>query len=78
MRAAWQGEEGVRVTAFAEALCWGEEDGGSHIVGSAANRVVRRFLPFWVIAFAEEVAECHAPIIQFDYYTHRRNNGTFL
>jgi len=39
VRAAWQGEGGVRATAFAEALCWGEEDGGSHVVGSAANRV---------------------------------------
>jgi protein farnesyltransferase subunit beta len=39
VRAAWEGEDGVRAAAFAEALCWTEEDGGSYIVGSAANRV---------------------------------------
>ncbi|KAN0138204.1 terpenoid cyclases/Protein prenyltransferase [Lactarius tabidus] len=39
IRAAWNGEDGVRATAFAEALSWAEEDGGSHVVGSAANRV---------------------------------------
>lgn len=50
VRAAWEGEDGVRATAFAEALCWTEEDGGSRIVGSAANRVVRRCFPL-VIAF---------------------------
>src|SRR6266851_2176172 len=44
VRSAWNGEDGVRATAFAESLCWIEEDGRSHIVGSAANRVVRRFL----------------------------------
>ena len=41
MRAAWEGEEGIRTAVFAEALCWTEEDGASHVVGSAANRVVR-------------------------------------
>jgi hypothetical protein len=40
VRAAWKGEDGMRATAFSEALCWTEESGGSHIVGSAANRVV--------------------------------------
>jgi protein farnesyltransferase subunit beta len=44
IRAAWEGEDGVRASAFAEALCWTEEDGGSQIIGSAANRVVRRSL----------------------------------
>lgn len=39
VRAAWKGEDGVRATAFAEALSWTEEAGGSHVVGSAANRV---------------------------------------
>ncbi|KAF8268712.1 terpenoid cyclases/Protein prenyltransferase [Lactarius quietus] len=39
VRAAWKGEDGVRATAFAEALCWAEEEGGSHVVGSAANRL---------------------------------------
>lgn len=39
IRAAWNGDDGVRATAFAEALSWAEEDGGSHVVGSAANRV---------------------------------------
>ncbi|KAI0306126.1 terpenoid cyclases/Protein prenyltransferase [Multifurca ochricompacta] len=37
--AAWKGEHGLRAAAFAEALCWTEENGGSHIVGLAANRV---------------------------------------
>src|SRR6267154_4633957 len=41
VRAAWEGEDGVRTAVFAEALCWTEEDGTSHIVGSAVNRVVR-------------------------------------
>jgi hypothetical protein len=45
VRAAWEGEDGVRTAVFAEALCWTEEDGGSHVVGSAANGVVRHFLP---------------------------------
>jgi hypothetical protein len=45
VRAAWEGEDGVRTAAFAEALCWTEEDGGSHTVGSAANRVVGHSLP---------------------------------
>jgi hypothetical protein len=40
VRAEWKGEDGVRAAAFAEALCWVEEEGSSHIVGSAANRVV--------------------------------------
>jgi len=40
VRAAWDGEDDVRAAAFAEALCWTEEDGGSHIVGPASNRVV--------------------------------------
>lgn len=40
VRAEWKGEDGVRAVAFSEALCWVEEEGGSHIVGSAANRVV--------------------------------------
>jgi protein farnesyltransferase subunit beta len=44
VRAAWKGEDGIRVSAFAESLCWVEEEGGSHVVGSAANRVVRRSL----------------------------------
>ncbi|KAF8493286.1 terpenoid cyclases/protein prenyltransferase alpha-alpha toroid [Russula emetica] len=39
VRAAWEGEDGVRTAVFAEALCWTEEGGGSHVVGSAANRV---------------------------------------
>jgi len=39
VRAAWKGDDGVRATAFAEALCWAEEDGGSLVVGSAENRV---------------------------------------
>ncbi|KAI9458704.1 terpenoid cyclases/protein prenyltransferase alpha-alpha toroid [Russula earlei] len=39
VREAWQGEEGVRATAFAEALCWVEEDGVSHVLGPAANRI---------------------------------------
>ncbi|KAH9990916.1 terpenoid cyclases/protein prenyltransferase alpha-alpha toroid [Russula vinacea] len=39
VRAAWEGEDGVRAAAFAEALCWTEENGGSYIVGSAANRI---------------------------------------
>ena len=51
VRAAWEGEGGVRTTVFAEALCWTEEDGGSHIVGSAANRVVRHLLPLWSSPF---------------------------
>lgn len=54
VRAAWEGEDGVRTAAFAEALCWSEEDGGSHVAGSAANRVVRRPLPLWSSFFAEE------------------------
>ena len=45
VRAAWEGENGVRAAVFAEALCWTEEGGGSHIVGSAANRVVGHSLP---------------------------------
>ena len=53
VRAAWEGEDGVRASVFAEALCWTEEDGGSHIVGSVENRVVRCslfqcLLPFWL------------------------------
>lgn len=44
VRAAWKGEDGVRATAFAESLCWTEEDGGSYVVGSAANRIVSRSL----------------------------------
>lgn len=44
MRAAWEGEGGVRAAAFVEALGWTEENGGSHVVGSAANRVVRHTL----------------------------------
>jgi len=39
VRGAWQGEGGVRAAAFAECLCWVEEEGGSQVVGSAANRV---------------------------------------
>ena len=46
IRAAWNGEDGVRATAFAEVLSWAEEEGGSHVVGSAANRVVCRVSPF--------------------------------
>ena len=46
VRAAWQGEEGVRATAFAECLCWVEEEGGSYVVGSAANRVVSRYFAY--------------------------------
>lgn len=45
VRAAWEGEDGLRASAFAETLSWTEEDGGSHIVGSAANRVVRHPMP---------------------------------
>ena len=44
VRAAWEGEGGVRAAAFVEALGWTEENGGSHVVGSAANRVVRHTL----------------------------------
>ncbi|KAH9976081.1 terpenoid cyclases/protein prenyltransferase alpha-alpha toroid [Russula compacta] len=40
VRAVWRGEGGARAAAFAEALCWVEEEGGSRIVGPAANRVV--------------------------------------
>ena len=47
IRAAWIGEEGVRATAFAEVLSWAEEEGGSHVVGSAANRVVCRMSPYF-------------------------------
>ena len=50
-RAAWEGEGGERAAVFAEALRWTEEDGGSHIVGSAANQVVRRFFTFIAIIF---------------------------
>ena len=45
VRAAWKGDDGVRATAFAEALCWAEEEGGSYVVGSAENRVVCRLSP---------------------------------
>jgi protein farnesyltransferase subunit beta len=47
VRAAWVGEVGVRTAVFAEALCWTEDDGASHVVGSAANRVVRHSLLLW-------------------------------
>ncbi|KAI0288862.1 terpenoid cyclases/protein prenyltransferase alpha-alpha toroid [Russula brevipes] len=39
VRTAWKGEDDVRAVAFAEALSWIEEDGGSQVVGSVANRV---------------------------------------
>ena len=79
VRAAWEGEDGVRASVFAEALCWTEEDGGSHIVGSVENRVVRLFsAPVFIAFLAEEVTECYAPAIQFDNHTHGRNNDAFL
>lgn len=64
--------------AFVEALGWIEESGGSHVVGSAANRVVRHILLLKSSSFAEEIAECYAPAIQFDDHPHRRTNGAFL
>jgi protein farnesyltransferase subunit beta len=76
VRAAWNGEDGVRATAFAESLCWAEEDGGSYVVGSAANRIVSSC--FFGDALVKEIPECYAPAIQFDGHTCRRNHGTFL
>jgi hypothetical protein len=79
VRAAWQGEDGVRATAFAECLCWVEEEGGSYVVGSAANRVVSRYFAYsMMMAPVKEITECYAPTFQFDDYAHRRNYGTFL
>ena len=69
MRAAWEGEGGVRAVAFVEALGWTEENGGSHVVGTAANRVVRHTLHL-IFFFAEKIAECYAPVIQFDDHPH--------
>ena len=77
VRAAWQGEGGVRAAAFAECLCWVEEEGGSQVVGSAANRVVRLSLPM-MMPLLRKITECYAPTFQFDDYAHRRNDGTFL
>ena len=45
LREAWKGEDGMRSTAFSEALCWTEESGSSRVLGSAANRVVCRPRP---------------------------------
>lgn len=79
VRAAWQGEDGVRATAFAESLCWAEEEGGSHIVGSVANRVVRDSFPYLMMGvLVKEIAERYAPTFQFDDYAYRRNHVTFL
>ena len=64
VRAAWQGEEGVRAAVFAASLCWTEEDGGSQIVGSAANRVVRHSQALSSsLPVADKITECHAPAI---------------
>ena len=78
VRAGWKGEDGVRAAVFAESLCWTEEDGGSHVVGSAANRIVRHYLPLQSSSFVEKTTECYAPVIQFDDHTYRRNNVAFL
>lgn len=78
IRAAWNGDDGVRATAFAEALSWAEEDGGSHVVGSAANRVVCLMSPCFDRLVAKGVAECHTPSFQSNHHSHRGYHGTFL
>jgi hypothetical protein len=78
IRAAWNGEDGVRATAFAEALSWAEEDGGSHVVGSAANRVVCCISPCFVRLVAKGVTECHTSSFQSYHHPHRGYHGTFL
>ena len=78
VHAAWKGEDGVRATAFAEALSWAEEDGGSHIVGSAANRVVCLIPTCFDRLVAKGVAERHTPSFQPNHHTYRGYHGTFL
>lgn len=70
----------LRKNAFSSALSWVEEDGGSKVIGSNGNRVVRIFLGIftWDGIDSHRVLERNSPAFQSDEHAFRGHCGIFL